>query len=250
MRVRRSFVLFSARLPHDLSTILTAPCYLNFTGVFFFLLLIAGYAGLTSLQLGELINDKLLHLITFFALTVVFYWIVDTNRRRTLNLTLTVCTFSLGVGSEFLQALLPNGRDFDVYDIAANLVGSLAGLALCSWYHKRMLERKRMRKGYQPVDGVDGDPGEEDVELGEGLGYSNDGGHEEGITDAPVYTEPSGPVGDRGLTLEEEVDNWDENGEDAWDEADVGDIGDATPAAKSQGIDAENGDGKPPKRAD
>lgn len=224
---------------------------LPFAGAFVFLLLIAGYAGLTSLQLGGLINDKLLHLITFFILTVVFYWIIDTNRRRTLNLTLTVCTFALGVGSEFLQALLPNGRDFDIYDIAANLVGSLAGLGLCSWYHKRMLERKRLRKGYQPVDGVDDDgEGEGDVELGEGLGYSRDDDHEGGITAVPVHTDASGPVGNRGLTLDEEVDNWDENAVDAWDDADVGDIGDMTTATKIKPADAGLGDGEPTKRSD
>ena len=160
------------------------------------MLLIAGYAGLTPLQLGAYVDDKLLHLITFFIITVVFYWVVDTNRRRTLNMTLMVCTLLLGIGSEFLQSFLPNDRDFDIYDIAANVVGSLAGLGLCTWYHKRMLERKRQRKTYNAVPGED----DEDVELGEG--------HETGVID----TAP------RGRTLEEEVDNWDEHAVDDWDD--------------------------------
>lgn len=166
-------------------------------GVFFLLLLIAGYAGLSSLQLSTHVNDKVLHFVTFFLLTTVFYWIVDTNRRRTLNLTLTVCTGVLGVGSEFLQSLLPNGRTFDLLDIAANVVGSLAALGLCTWYHQRMLERRRSRRQYNAV------PGEEDgdLELGEG--------QESGVVE-----------GDEGpsRTLEEEVDNWDENAMDDWDD--------------------------------
>ncbi|KAG6204677.1 hypothetical protein E4U35_003196 [Claviceps purpurea] len=170
----------------------------NSTGVFLLLLLIAGYAGLSKLQLGGLVNDKVVHLITFFILTIVFYWIVDTNRRRTLNMTLAVCTLCLGVGSEFVQSILPNDREFDLYDIVANLVGSLAGLGLCSLYHKRMLERKRNQKAYNAVPGED----EEDVELR--------AGQETGITVADVHSS-------QPRSLEEEVDNWDENATDEWD---------------------------------
>lgn len=183
--------------------------------------MLAAYAGLSSLQPSLLVNDKLLHFLTFFLLTVVFYWIIDTNRRRTLNLTLVVCTLGLGVGSEFLQALLPNGREFDLYDLVANVVGSLVGLGLCSWYHKRMMERKRSRKNYAAVPGEDGDDIEEDLELGEGLGArrSEDGSAEERVT-----TVAAGPQ--RAPTLEEEVDNWDENADDPWDDDDLeGDIG-------------------------
>jgi VanZ family protein len=161
-------------------------------------LLLAGYAGLTPLQLGEYVDDKVLHCITFFLLTIVFYWVVDTNRRRTLNMTLVVCTLVLGIGSEFLQSFLPNDRDFDLYDIVANVIGSLAGLGLCTWYHKRMLERKRQRKNYDAVPGED----EADVELGEG--------QESGIINNTA----------RSRTLEEEVDNWDENAVDDWDDGD------------------------------
>lgn len=125
-----------------------------------------------------------------------------------------VCTLGLGVGSEFLQGFLPNGRDFDFYDIVANLVGSLGALGLCSWYHKRMLERKRQRKTYTAVPGEDdgeddggGDPGHEDIELGEGVV----GAQESGVTEA-------GPTAAHSkMTLEEEVDNWDENAPDDWD---------------------------------
>jgi len=191
-------------------------------GIFLLLLLTAAYAGLSKVQLGEYVNDKVLHFTTFFFLTLVFYWVVDTNRRRTLHMTFVVCTLILGVGSEFLQSFLPNDRDFDLYDIVANVVGSLLGLGLCTWYHKRMLERRRQRKTYNAVPGEDAG----DVELGQD--------HETGVVDAPP----------RSRTLEEEVDNWDENAQDDWDEDEA-----AGPSAKTPELDTGDiGDSK--KRTD
>lgn len=178
-----------------------------------FLLLIAAYAGLTKVQLGHIVNDKVLHVVTFFFLTIIFYWVVDTNRRRTLNMTLIVCTLCLGVGSEFVQSFLPNDREFDMYDIVGNVVGSLAGLGLCSWYHKRMLERRRQQKSYNAVPGED----EEDLELGEG--------HETGVTAGP------------SRTLEEEVDNWDENAIDNWDDEDP--VDDATGSQPAKVVEGD-----------
>ena len=139
-----------------------------------------------------------------------------------------VCTVGLGVGSEVLQSLLPNGRDFDLYDIVANIFGSLAAVGLCAWYHKRMLERKRAQKGYGAVAGEDTG---EDVELAGSIG-----GQESGVVDA-------GPSGDAGRTLEEEVDNWDENAVDDWDDDD-----DAAAKGKAH-VDIED-DGQSKKRAD
>lgn len=187
----------------------------------------AAYLGLSSLQLDGRINDKVLHFLTFFILTVCFYWILDTSRRRSLNVTLIICTGVLGVGSEFLQGLIPdNGRDFDVYDIFANIAGSLAALAMSSWYHKRMVDRKRTKKNYMAVPGDEAD--DHDLELGEGLG-----GQESGV----VHHETAPAA----VSLETELDNWDENAEDAWDEEDQptgtsteGD-GPKTPSASSAG---------------
>ncbi|KAI5789953.1 VanZ like family-domain-containing protein [Pyronema domesticum] len=122
---------------------------LPFALTFFVLLLIAAYLGLSTLQVP--INDKFLHFFTFFILTVCFYWILDTTRRRVLNFTLVVCTLIGGVGSEFLQSVVTT-RAFDIFDILANLIGSGLGILLCIWYHKRMLDRRRLaRSAYQPV---------------------------------------------------------------------------------------------------
>ncbi|KAL2023711.1 hypothetical protein VTK56DRAFT_1425 [Thermocarpiscus australiensis] len=235
---------------------------LPFAGIFAVLLLLAGYAGLSPPSATPttspllLLDDKLLHLLTFFLLTLAFYWVVDTTRRRALHLTLVACTLALGVGSEVLQALLPNGRAFDFLDVVANLAGSLAGVGLCAWYHKRMLERRRRRK-YTAVPttaaAAEGDGMErgEDLELGEGPGIGGTAttttaatmeGHEEGVM-------TGSDAGQRAMTLEEEVDNWDENAVDAWDEDDLGDDGVAAPAAgKDAGASGEHGNAK--KRSD
>jgi hypothetical protein len=95
---------------------------------------------------------------------------------------------------------IQNGREFDPYDIVANVFGTLPALAICTWYHRRMLERKRLSKSYSLVPGDADD--EHDLELGEGIGAANRDGQETGVT---------------GQTLEQEVDNWDENAED-WDD--------------------------------
>ncbi len=132
-------------------------------------------------------------------------------------MTLVVCTLILGVGSEFVQSILPNDREFDLYDIVANVVGSLIGVGICSWYHKRMLERRRQQKNYTVVPGEDG----EDLELGEG--------HESGVVDSAPQQ-----------TLEEEVDNWDENAPDDWEDEDA--IGGAANGAEAtEVLDGDEG---------
>ncbi|KAJ5239722.1 hypothetical protein N7468_004341 [Penicillium chermesinum] len=177
-----------------------------FAGAFIFLLILAGYIGLLPHSTSPTIpaelqpNDKVLHLLTFFLLSIAFYWILDTSRRRTLHLTLLVCTLGLGVGSEIVQGFLPNGRDFDPFDVLANIVGSLGAIGLSGWYHRRMLERRRKTR-YSMMDG-----GNEDVELG-GVGPSHS---EDGL----------GPQETGVLNLEQEVDNWDENAIDSWDTED------------------------------
>ncbi|KAL8902433.1 MAG: hypothetical protein Q9207_004726 [Kuettlingeria erythrocarpa] len=126
------------------------------------LLCLAGYLRLSSMQIPQ-VNPQVLHLITFFLLTLTFYWILDTTRRRLLNLTVLIITFALGLGSEALQIVLPNGRYPDPINIAANVLGSLSALVLCTIYHKRMLDRRRRKKGY----GIVAQDGEgEDLELG------------------------------------------------------------------------------------
>jgi hypothetical protein len=91
-----------------------------------------------------------------------------------------------------------NGRKFDPYDIAANVLGSGAAVGLCAWYHKRMMERKRKARRYQAVPGNE-DGVDVDVELGES--------HSSGSQ--TLAATPS---------LDEQIDNWDENAVDQWED--------------------------------
>ncbi|KAK5130820.1 hypothetical protein LTR08_001654 [Meristemomyces frigidus] len=190
-----------------------------FAASFVALLLAAAYLGLSTPkipQYGQ--SDKGLHFLTFFLLTLTFYWILETSRKRVLHLTLVVCTAGLSIGSEVVQALLPNGRDFDPYDILANVVGSTLAILLSTWYHKRMLERKRKNKHYDIVPGEEPAEDDEDVELGEGVGR--------GLGDQETGTVPAVDAGGQAqagagaqskASVTEELDHWDENAED-WDE--------------------------------
>ncbi|KAK5076202.1 hypothetical protein LTS08_006828 [Lithohypha guttulata] len=160
-------------------------------------------------------SDKVLHFVTFFALTATFYFIFDTARKRLLHLTLVVCTLVLGIGSEVAQGLLPNDREFDAWDVLTNVVGSLCALGLAATYHKRNLERRRRAK-YSALtgEGIEGD--DEDVELGQTSGPGV-AGNEEGLGQETGVVEVS-----RSKTeaVEEELDNWDENQPDDWDDDD------------------------------
>ncbi|KAL9130922.1 MAG: hypothetical protein Q9217_001025 [Psora testacea] len=149
---------------------LTKP---TITGAFLLLVLLVAYLGLGSLQIPQ-------------------YWIFDSTRRRIFNLTLLSVTVFFGIGSEGLQGLVTN-RQFDPLCIAANIVGSLSALGLCTVYHKRMLDRRRRAKGYGAV------PQEgEDLELeGQETGVVEDGG--EGSTDVEARLTPSNGVGDDGI---------------------------------------------------
>lgn len=179
------------------------------------LLLFSAYMGLlphstsTSIPTNLQPNDKFLHFVTFFLLSLVFYWILDTSRRRAIQISLLVCTLCLGVGSEIAQGLLPNDRIFDPFDVVANIVGSAGAISLCGWYHRRMLERRRQARFGPLSDELDGEPREDDIELGL---RSSESDH----LNVATGPQESGVV----MNLEREVDNWDENAVDNWDTED------------------------------
>ncbi|KAK3066085.1 hypothetical protein LTR53_017698 [Teratosphaeriaceae sp. CCFEE 6253] len=215
-----------------------------FAAAFALLILSAAYLGLTDPkipQYGQ--SDKGLHFITFFLLTgqLTFYWILETSRRRVVHLTLICCTGALCIGSEILQALLPNGRAFDPFDILANVVGSALAVGLSSWYHKRMLERRRKTKHYDIVPGEEPGEDEVDVELGESVGGAALAEQETGSV--AVEAQQAG-AGAQSKAVPPDVskalDNWDENAED-WDE-DAGDLGEVADGAGKGGDVKKRGD--------
>lgn len=139
-----------------------------------------------------------------------------------------------------IQGLLPNDRDFDPWDVLANVVGSLAALGLASAYHKRAMERRRKAK-YTTLTGED-IPGDGDLELGESGIVSGPSNQEygEGQLTGIIPVAPK--------TVEEELDNWDENAEDeAWDEED-GATGASTAGTKITPASSSVGDDDAPKK--
>lgn len=107
------------------------------------------------------INDKVLHFVCFLVATALFYaiWDVDESARRhsslwrriPLILSFVVCFLVGGIGSEFVQALLPS-KHFDAFDILANLVGSSLGLWLSYHAEKRYRLNREVRRLYRPLD--------------------------------------------------------------------------------------------------
>lgn len=128
-------------------------------------------AGYLSLNKGSIPNnrDKLVHVIVFFVLTILFYWSIDAPRKRAVNLTLFVCCFVASIGSEFLQHLVTQGeRRFDINDIAANIVGSIFATVLSSLYHGRLNRRRkhvRYERMRQDVESAEVPTDTTDMEL-------------------------------------------------------------------------------------
>lgn len=146
-------------------------------------------------------------------------------------MTLLVCTLGLGAGSELVQGFLPNGRDFDPFDIVANVVGSVGAIGLCGWYHRRMMERRRQSRYGLMNDGT------EDVELGGVDGNSHRG------------SDVMGPQESGVMSLEQEVDNWDENAVDNWDTEDVPDEREGAPPSYNESSSAGAQEGGVPTGA-
>jgi len=87
-----------------------------------------------------------------------------------------------------------------------------------------MLERRRKNKHYDIV------PGEEDLELGEQeTGRIGGDGEEDAVGGA------SGGEAAGKRTVSEELDQWDENADDEWDDSDVVNGGIAEGAAAAVG---------------
>lgn len=76
----------------------------NLHQAFAVLCALSAYLGFADVHFG---HDKALHLVTFFALSLVFYWAIDTSRKRSINLSIIVCMGVMGVGSEFAQNFSP-----------------------------------------------------------------------------------------------------------------------------------------------
>ena len=117
-------------------------------------------------------SDKLLHFICFGIATALFYscWVVEEHARRVTfwrywNELVSLVGFTLvgGIGSEFVQALLPY-KSFQVGDVVANLLGS--GLAVVAMHHYSREARRaaELRRLYVHLDQISPEDDEEDYD--------------------------------------------------------------------------------------
>jgi len=89
------------------------------------------YASLAPLELPPAPSnfDKVEHAFAYMCLTVWFTGLVARSRYGRVALALA----ALGLVIELLQESMPFGRQGDPLDMAANLVGIGAGLAVAGW---------------------------------------------------------------------------------------------------------------------
>ncbi|GAA6013888.1 hypothetical protein JCM11491_000458 [Sporobolomyces phaffii] len=150
------------------------PCFLAATFVSLVVLSLLGFHPTLATRLAPPavpLSDKVLHFVCFAAATAAFYriWHVPDDARKLSPVwrwwnegaTFSVCCVVGGVGSEFVQSLVPY-KTFQVGDVVANLAGS--GLALWwSWRRARDHRRdKELRRLYVRMDQLDDDDDDDD----------------------------------------------------------------------------------------
>jgi VanZ family protein len=103
------------------------------------LVLLALYGSLTSngtiAHAG--INDKIMHAGTYATLSLWFAGIYPRSR----YVLIAIGLFLMGISAEFLQGWMHAGRTKDLFDVMANTIGILVGLALATWWIGGWAER-------------------------------------------------------------------------------------------------------------
>ncbi|KAF7732530.1 hypothetical protein EC973_003277 [Apophysomyces ossiformis] len=128
------------------------------------------FLGFAPIQLGDRVDDKVLHFGCFFLLGSCLYFLWNLSYKRNLLLA-SVILFTAAVGSEYVQGLLPY-RTFDIHDIMANLMGGSCGLACAfvldfafTWrqeHRRRWGGRKEAEYQRALMDDIDLEADEED----------------------------------------------------------------------------------------
>ncbi|GAA5927203.1 hypothetical protein JCM3775_002477 [Rhodotorula graminis] len=122
------------------------------------------------------LSDKVLHFVCFAAATALFYacWVVDESARRVAvwryfkeAATVVVCMLVGGIGSEFLQSLLPY-KTFQPGDVVANLLGSGIALALSHHGARQARREAELRTLYSALGDMPSDDDDDDEEGGVG----------------------------------------------------------------------------------
>ncbi|KAF8578022.1 hypothetical protein K439DRAFT_1648899 [Ramaria rubella] len=174
------------RIPKYNFPIRLRPWFLLFTSLIMVLLAFLGFTNFVqqlplndrcaySLDSSSSYFVKILHFLCLGIATGVFYfiWDVDEDARRIwiwrnsgLILTGVVCFFFGGIVSEIVQSMLPY-KQFDIWDVIANLSGSALGLWVSYHLERYYRHRREISRLYRPLSAEeDGLLSDSDSELG------------------------------------------------------------------------------------
>jgi VanZ family protein len=104
--------------------ILAASAYLILITVLFFL---PGSAFPNENWFRKIYLDKWIHAGIFLCLSVILLWVLNANKRQ-LFLRLLIIMLFYGLGVEIIQGLYIPNRSFDLWDLAFDMTGAVAGV--------------------------------------------------------------------------------------------------------------------------
>jgi len=89
------------------------------------------------------LKDKFIHAFFYFIFIVLSYKSLHTKYRNSKSAAFIVLlSLIIGIFIEVLQGQITTSRNFDVYDITANIFGSFIGILLI--YIKKYITQKRV----------------------------------------------------------------------------------------------------------
>jgi len=98
------------------------------TGIILYLSLISAQEA-KNFNVWDIVGlDKLAHLVFYAGMTIL--WSMALSRKQPEKKIILFFSISFGVLMEICQLYLFNGRSFEIYDIVANVMGSLIGWIL------------------------------------------------------------------------------------------------------------------------
>ncbi|KAI0368351.1 hypothetical protein BV20DRAFT_928782, partial [Pilatotrama ljubarskyi] len=158
------------RIPKYDMPIRLRPWFVVFTSL---ILVTLALLGFTNFSHALPVNDKVLHFLCMAIATGVFYFIFDVEedarriwfwRSAPLIFSGVVCFFFGGIISEIVQSMLPY-KEFQVGDVAANLLGSTLGLYVAYHLERYYRHRREISRLYQPLDPEAVSEDEEDSDI-------------------------------------------------------------------------------------
>jgi len=77
--------------------------------------------------LGEIPADKIVHILLFASLFLLWYWPLSRRKLKYVAVSILLIGISYGIAMEFIQdEFIPN-RDFEIADMIADATGLVAG---------------------------------------------------------------------------------------------------------------------------